>query len=177
MVRLFCLFIISIFLLQGVYAQEDNRTIPNMLRRPDRGEAPRLPMDLVIGTLGQGDAPIGAFNFARSLLIALTEGNNEVRIVAESRSIITGNNLEEISGIRTRNYRIGGGRIENDGSVSFLIRFIGLEESITGEIFLRRNEDSPETWFLDDLILEERRLLRDINDSYRFDFTPYERFF
>ena len=173
MLRIGCLLVILLLTNRIIYSQEEvrdsPRTIPNMLRRPDRGEAPRVPRDLVIGDLGQGDAPGGAYQFARNLISTLVGGSREASGLSQS-------NIDNIEAIRVRNFRIGGGRIEPDGSISFLVRFIGPEESITGELFLRQGEED-ERWRLDDLILEERRLLREIRDNYRFDFTPYERFY
>ena len=128
-------------------------------------------------------------------------------------SIITESLQEEINSIEPRAYRLGRGKIEADRCVSFLVRFMGYEESITGELFLRREEESGSSgtavsveppaetggsegaeesaettgssgtkgsqfrWLLDDLILEEKRSLAEIRDSYRFDFSPYERFY
>ena len=146
-------------------------TIPDVLRRPERGEAPRYPRDMVIGELGQGQAPREAYHFAQNLLGALIRGNE----AAPDLAALTEELLEEISGLEPRTYRLGGGRIEADGTVSFLVRFVGRMESITGELFVRETES--ESWLLDDLILEERRALTEIRDSYRFDFSPYERFF
>jgi len=169
-----------------------SRTIPETLRMPERGEALRYPMDLVIGELGQGESPEGAYLFARELLSILASGNKEAEIIKESGSILTESLLEEIDSLEPRNYRIGGGRIEADGSISFMIRFLGSGESITGELYIR-GEENPEKpdvdessytqasvediWYLDDLILEEKKDLTEIRDSYRFDFSPYERFY
>ena len=210
-----CLFLSILFFNIGLYPQEEeepepawgtNWSVPNMLRRPDRGESPRFPRDLVIGELGQGEAPSGAYVFARNLLYSiirengehqiLTENeeeqiliengeeqilaeNGEEQILTESNTSLSNIRFKEISAIRTRNFRIGGGRIEPDGHVSFLFRFIGPEESISGELFISQTEDSDGNiiWRLDDFILEERRLLREIRDSYRYDFSHYERFF
>ena len=148
----------------GLNAQEDySGSIPDMLRRPERGEAPRYPVDVVIGSLGQGDAPEEAYRFAREFLSELAAGNNET---LEGR--------EEIREIRPRIIRIGGGRIEEDGYFSFLVRFLGSSESITGELFIRQVN---ENWNIDALILEEKRALSEIRDNSRFDFSPYERFF
>jgi hypothetical protein len=92
----------------------------------------------------------------------------------DSLSGISESTLQEIQSIRTRDYRLGGGRIEADGFVSFLVRFIGPEESITGELFIRPER---ERWLLDELLLEKKRPLSEIGDSYRYTFSPYERFF
>ena len=164
------------FFSQMIIAQETFTSvvpIPEELRRPERGEAPRYPDDLVIGELGQGRAPIGAYQFAQELISALARGRNDAPVLQRSSSIVE-SVFEEINGINTRSYRIGGGRNEPDGSVSFLVRFIGRSESITGELFVRLETT---TWLLDDLILEEKIPLSEIRDDYRYDFSPYERFF
>ena len=199
-------------------------TIPETLRRPERSEAPRYPIDIVIGELGRGEAPDGAYQFAKDLLSALTAGTKDAQVLQDTGGIITESLREEIDSIEPRAYRLGGGRIEPDGCVSFLVRFLGQELSISGELFLRRAEqaspkgtdlqssvdsqgpldpegsaeDFPaslenevvpepivssaagsggEKWLLDDLILEETRILSEIRDSYRYDFSPYERFY
>jgi hypothetical protein len=148
--------------------------VPEAVRRPERGEAPRYPEDLVIGELGQGRAPLGAYQFAQELLSALTRGRNDAPVLQRSSSLITESVLEEIRSLSIRSYRIGGGRTERDGSVSFLVRFIGRAESITGELFVRFE---TQMWTLDDLLLEEKVPLSSLRDDYRYDFSPYERFF
>ena len=179
-----CLLLGFWFATHGLYSFDDpgetrTHTIPNMLRRPDRGESPRLPRDLVIGELGRGEAPGDAYFLATNTLSAMIRGNRDAQIF--QNSVITNSHFEAVADIRARNSRIGGGRIEADGSVSFLVRFIGPEETIIGELFLRQAEeleaDTPGIWLVGDLILEEKRLLREVRDSYRFDFSPYERFF
>ena len=155
-------------------------TIPDAIRRPERGEAPRYPRDMVIGELGQGESPDGAYQLARQFLSVLISGSRDAQIITDSPSLLTETAFEELSGIGPRSYRIGGGRIEADGSVSFLVRFLGSEESITGELYLRKaeNEESQEAgWLLDDLLLEDKRAITEIRDSYRYDFSPYERFY
>ena len=157
----------------AVFAQDLNQSIPDAVRRPERGEAPRYPIDMVIGNLGQGSAPYGAYIYARNILSSLT-GNN----VSAINSILSGHGTlirDEIINLRPRNYRIGGGRTESDGSISFLIRLLSQNESITGELFIRQNEENE--WFMDGIILEERRSISEIRDSFRYDFSPYERFY
>jgi hypothetical protein len=177
------IFVFLWFISQWGFAQEAAQTIPDSLRRPERGEAPRYPNDLVIGELGRGGSPEGAYYFAISLLSALTAGNRGDSVFADSGLLLSENLFEEIRGIRARNYRLGGGRIEADGCVSFLVRFIGPEESITGELFIRRAEaeeddgSGVEKWLHDDLILENKRALNEITDNYRYNFSPYERFY
>jgi hypothetical protein len=106
--------------------------------------------------------------------------------------------LEEI---QPRAYRVGEGREEADGSCSFLVRFLGRELGIAGEMYLRfqmpRPKDSgtgdseeesskespaeapPEkgAWVLDDLLLEEKRSLGEIIEEPLFDLPPYERLY
>ncbi|MDR3166605.1 MAG: hypothetical protein LBT93_01570 [Treponema sp.] len=164
----------------GLFSQEadrplsEGRTIPEALLQPQRGEAPRFPQDVVIGELGQGDAQMGAYLFARSLLSALLTENRDF----ESLSSLGGEYLEEMFDqlklIDPRVFHLGGGREEPDGNTSFLFRFIGREQGISGELYLMAEE---EKWRLDDLILEEPRDLFPGEDSYHYDFSPYERFF
>ena len=174
--KIACFFLGVIFLSPGVFSQ----TIPDTLRRPERGEAPRYPWDLVIGELGRGRAPEDAYRFARTLLEAITAGNRGAPILADSLPALDEALFLEITSLGPRTYRLGGGRTETDGSVSFLVRFLGRTESITGELFilhLQAEDSSSGLWVLDDLILEERRVLSEIRDSYPYDFSPYERFF
>ena len=165
---------------------------PEMLRRPERSESPRFPQDIVIGELGPGKAPAKAYRFALDLLKALAAGDKTSKVITDikktSGSALTETLLEEIGSLKPRSYRIGGGRSEPDGSVSFLVRFLSSSESITGELFLRQREQdklnekisgqgTEEEWLLDDLTLDEKRNLSEIRDGYRYDFAPYERFF
>ena len=194
-----CLFLVFACVLPGVFSQEPEsepvvRTIPDALRRPERGEAPRYPQDLVIGELGRGNAPDAAYRFAGELLKALVSGNAEAPVLAGSGSVLAKNLLEELEDLDPRSFRLGGGRIEADGSVSFMVRFLGPEKTVTGELFLRREGDpgipvsgestelaaesrAQANWLLDDLVLEEKKALGQVNDSYRYDFSPYERFY
>ena len=168
---------------QGVSSQDNSgaHVAPDELRRPERGEAPRYPKDLVIGELGQAEASEGAYLFAQNVMSAITADRREAAILAGPGYTPSESLFDEIRSIRPRYYRLGGGRTEIDGCVSFLVRIIGPEESITGELFVRRpEEDETEAsgnWILDDLMLEDKRTLADIRDAYRYDFSPYERFY
>ena len=226
-----CLLLGLAVLSAGVFPQEERsapRSIPDTLLRPEKGETPRYPKDVVIGELGQGESPEEAYSLAKNILSALTAGTGDAPVLAGYNSILTESLREEINSLESTRYRIGGGRVEADGSVSFLVRFLGPEESISGELFLRwegtqktagapKTEETPgaeeipeaektleaeeipgaeETteisgageiniaspagegkWVLDDLILETKRTLTEIRDSYRYDFSPYERFY
>jgi len=174
----------------GLSSQNDDsaaasrETIPEELLRPRRGEALRYAVDTVIGPLGRGEAPSAAYTFARRIaenLIAGTIGN----INAASAEMLE-NYKGVVAEIGPRNFRLGGGRTENDGSVSFLIRFIGRELAITGELYVRLDETRDEenkvvrsAWILEELILEDAQNRKEENDKseQRFDFSPYHRFY
>jgi hypothetical protein len=167
--------------------------IPEEVRRPRRGEAPRYPRDLVIGTLGRGSAPEEAYAFARNCLDAILmkardSGYLALEDAARKEEIFSG-----LEPVEPRKFRIGGGREEPDGSVSFLFRFIGRDQGVAGELYLRpgggadeeqeevqiqeQEEEQAQEWFFDDIILEDPRQLADGQDPYQYDFSPYERLF
>jgi hypothetical protein len=213
-----------------LFAQDGGSfTLPAEIHRPQYGEAPRFPRDYWIGELGRGEAGEEVYRFARRFLEDLAGGNTEQTPEHIKAS------LEPLEGLEIRNVRIGGGRIEPDGSVSFMVRFLGREEAVIGEIFLRQREqpktveasetpetsetleasETPETseilevsetleaseapeifetpaipeisasetseiptWYVDDLILDQRRPLGESRYGPESgDLTPYERFF
>ena len=179
-------FLLSLCLIaQNLLSQEAGDTVvPEALRRPERGEAPRYPKDLVIGDLGQGEVSESAYLYARNILTAVTAGRKDAQVLTNSGFSFTDSMFDSIRSIRPRDSRLGGGRNEPDGCVSFLIRIIGPSESITGELFIRladaidaQDGTAAGRWLLDDLVLEGKRALADIRDSYRYDFSPYERFY
>ena len=186
-VKIICIFLCLWLISPRVFPQEESGSQPvsDSLRMPERGEAPRYPKDLVIGELGRGDASEGAYAFAQDILSAVIANRRDAPILTQSSYSFPGSFFEEITSIRPRSYRLGGGRTELDGCVSFVVRIIGQEASITGELFIRRadaidtldDEEAIGRWLLDDLITEEKRPLSEIRDSYRYDFSPYERFY
>jgi hypothetical protein len=180
-----------------VQAQESeeftNRgSIPSELLRPGRGESPRYPVDTVIGALGRGKASDEAYSFARSVAAGLLTGNMDHAALASVNSVLREGYLSALEQISPRTYRIGGGREEADGAYSFLVRFIGKDQGITGELFIRfvtriveeKIEDTIDiaavkSWIFEELILEEvkNRGEEQKETLQRFDFSPYERFF
>jgi hypothetical protein len=153
--------------------------IPEALRQPQRGdENDRYPRDAIIGELGQGQgqASAEAYRYARNLLQGALSLNRESTLLAGTSPV----QLEELfAGLETvtpQQYRLGGGREEADGSTSFLFRFIGRDMSMAGELYVRFENNA---WRLDDIIVEEAKALSEggLMNTYKFDFSPYERFF
>ena len=117
--------------------------LPPELLRPRYGESPHFPQDYVIGTLGRCDASEESYRYARLIVAGLAAGNGKAEgvVFPEQKRLSV---LKSISGLGTRSWRVGGGRVEPDGSVSYLIRFLGRENSVTGELYLRREEIKTE---------------------------------
>lgn len=174
LVMIACLYTVNLFPQEAESALPQGGTIPEALLQPQRGEAPRFPRDVVIGELGPGDAQGGAYFFARSLLSALIAGNRDAAPLSSLDSDFLEGIFDSLSSIAPRTYHLGGGREEPDGATSFLFRFVGREQGISGELYLRAEE---ETWLPDDLILEDPRDISAGGDVYQYDFSPYERFF
>jgi len=167
-------------------------SIPEELLRPKRGESPRYPVDTVIGELGRGGAGDAAYSFASSLAAGFLSGEIGHSGLASVSADLRENYFSVLESIEPDSFRLGSGREEADGAVSFLIRFIGRDQGITGELFVRyvtrQTEEVSEDevkittsgeWTFEDLILEEAKS-RDAESKeslQRFDFSPYERFF
>ena len=115
-------------------------SIPEELLRPRRDEAPRYPVDMIIGPLGQGSAPVEAYDTAKRAAEALLAGSMSAPILSTVNRVFLEGCLSALNGINPRLFRLGGGREEPDGSVSFLVRFAGREEGITGELYVRLEE-------------------------------------
>ncbi|MDR3335975.1 MAG: hypothetical protein LBT16_02115 [Treponema sp.] len=155
--------------------------MPDQIRRPQRGnETPRYPEDVVIGILGKGEAGEEAYRFARRVLDALLRGNRESAALSNVGPAWMGEitaTLEQVSPVK---YRIANGREEADGSTSFLFRFLGREQGIAGELYVRpekNGEGEITAWRFDDILLEDPHDTTQRIDPYSYDFTPYERFF
>jgi hypothetical protein len=174
--------LIGCFLVLGaaVFGQEDagaawEGTIPEQIRRPQRGgEAPYYPQDVVIGELGRGEASGDAYRFAREVLSAFLYGNRDAAALAGIGPLLLEETQKSLEGISPAKFRIGGGREEEDGSVSFLFRFLGREQGIAGELYIRRQD---EKWVFDDILMEDPHDTTGRLEVYPYDFTPYERFF
>jgi len=115
-------------------------SIPEELLRPRREEAPRYPVDTVIGPLGQGRAPEEAYTIARNTAAALLAGNINAPVLSSVNKVFLEGCMDMLNTVNPQFFRLGGGREEPDGSVSFLVRFVGREQGITGELFIRFEE-------------------------------------
>jgi outer membrane biosynthesis protein TonB len=138
----------ALFLLMAAYIfpqdeMPERSSIPQELLRPRRGEAPRYPIDMVIGALGQGNAPPEAYAIAQKTTAALLAGNMNVPVLSSVNKVFLEDCMTKLKSINPQSSRLGSGREEPDGSFSFLVRFIGREEGITGELFVRFEERRP----------------------------------
>jgi len=191
---LFLFISISAMSWQPIAAQEQMEvvsrgSIPEELLRPKRGESPRYPIDTVIGELGRGKASEPAFAFANNICSALLEGNKASPALTSVESAVKENLLSALEVIVPVSFRIGGGREEADGAVSFLVRFIGKDQGIMGELYIRyKTKQSQGTdgevkttgnWVFEEMLLEEAkdREVEQKESIYRHDFYPYERFY
>jgi len=140
--------LVALFLLMAAYIfpqdeMPERSSIPQELLRPRKGEAPRYPVDMVIGALGQGDAAPDAYAIARKTAAALLAGNMNVPVLSSVNKVFLEDCMTKLKSINPQSFRLGSGREEPDGSYSFLVRFIGREEGITGELFVRSQERRP----------------------------------
>jgi len=138
----------ALFLLCTLYIYPQSEmaqrgSIPEELLRPRRDEAPRYPKDMVIGTLGRGQAPQEAYDIARNAAAAFLAGNMNASVFSPVSKSFVESCMSMLNAIHPQYYRIGSGREEPDGSVSFLVRFVGREQGITGELFVRFEERQP----------------------------------
>jgi len=127
----------------NAFRRGEGGSLPQELIRPRYGEDPRFPRDYVIGDLGRCDASEESYQYARLIVAGLAAGNGKTEGVrfSEQKRLSA---VQSISGIGARSWRVGGGRVEPDGAISYLIRFLGRENSITGELYLRKEEWTPQ---------------------------------
>ena len=171
-------------------------SIPEELLRPRRDEAPRYPVDTVIGSLRQDRVPREAYEIAQNTAAAFLAGNINASVFSPVNRAFVENCMSILNTINPQFYRLGSGREEPDGSFSFLVRFVGRVQGITGELFVRLEERQPEPetgiefsedndfeeipppspspnlpvqkiWLFEDLILEEARSREEENRENR----------
>jgi hypothetical protein len=122
---------------------------------------------------------------ATQALSALVAGNRNAAVFSRLGASSRNELFAAVAVVEPRRYRIGEGREEADGSYSFLVRFLGRDFGIAGELYLRfepeRDDDSGAAgsgvWLLDDLLLEEERPLGERIEESIYDLPPYERMF
>jgi len=98
---------------------------------------------MVIGAIGQGQASKEAYEIARRIADALLAGNMNAPVLSSVSKVFLEDCMTKLKSINPRSFRLGSGREEPDGSFSFLVRFTGREEGITGELFVRFEERRP----------------------------------
>ncbi|GMO43179.1 MAG: hypothetical protein Ta2B_23650 [Termitinemataceae bacterium] len=152
----------------------DTSIIPAVLLRPARGEVMIYPIDAVIGEMGQGESDTVSYNFARSVLGDVQRKvNNSARLsllTEDAKARLFG----KIDEVVPRKFRLGGGKIETDGTTSFLFRFIGRESELAGELYLILEDGK---WITDDILSEDVKPLSNGESINAYVFTPYERFY
>jgi hypothetical protein len=129
--------------------------------------------DVVLGELGQGKAPDEAWSLARRAMNARLKINTSSSLLKDvdpARLTQLDQNFAKAS---PTSWRLGGGQIQEDGSVSFLFRFLGSSLGVSGELYLLQKDKK---WVVEDLASEEPRDVRGREEAYPYDFSPYERF-
>jgi len=164
-------------------------SIPEALLRPERGESPRYPEDVVIGAIGRGSASEASYFYANTVCAGLLSMRADHPAFSSVNPARVNNYLTQLGVIAPSGFRIGSGRNEADGSVSFLIRFFGRDMGMTGELYIRyviRNieNDNGEaaqigSWVFEDLYFDDpvSRYIENQDNINRNNLYPYERFF
>jgi hypothetical protein len=156
-------------------AQEAVGSVPEVLRRPQRVDAPRYPRDSVIGELGAGELTAEHLAFATGAVRALVQGRERAAVLAPLGESHAADLVTQVVNLKPEKWRIGGGKELPDGLFSFLFRIIGGEGQIGGELYFAAAEKG---FRLDDIALEDipaELLDDDANRAYKL--SPYERFF
>jgi hypothetical protein len=180
-VFIFLIFLIAMFLMTPFlcFSQENEEpsysgVIPEVLMRPSREKEPFYPVDAVIGLLGSGGVSYAANTYARSVLRDLMRANRDAETLQNLSPDSLNEALTKLSEVTPRKFRLGGGRDETDGSVSFLFRFMGSENELSGELYIHDEEGK---WKVEDIILEVPQKLSIGRESFTSTYTPYERFY
>jgi hypothetical protein len=148
--------------------------VPEILIRPERETEWIYPVDAVIGQLGGGDVSAAANSYARGVLRDLMKLNKTADSLKPLGPDVLNEAMSKLGEVTPRKVRLGGGREETDGSVSFLFRFMGNENELSGELYLRADGDN---WKTEDIILEAPKKLSVGDEAFTSAYTPYERFY
>ncbi|GMO17668.1 MAG: hypothetical protein LBG79_06460 [Spirochaetaceae bacterium] len=159
----------------ALFSAQQTGSIPESIRRPEPISVPEYPLDLSIGKLGAGEAVPEAYNYARRVLNEAQQGRADSASFVVLPADVRKEFLEQVAAVSPRKCRIGGGREELDGSTTFLFRYIGREQELAGEIYMRAGEDG--VWKLEDIIAEDRRDISAARESdHPYSYIPYDRF-
>jgi hypothetical protein len=149
--------------------------VPETLVRPSRETTEWIyPIDAVIGQLGDGEVSVAANAYARGVLRDLMRRNDNADTLKGLGPDMLNEAMTKTDEIKPLKVRMGGGRDEPDGSVSFLFRFIGSEKELSGELYIREDAGA---WKTEDMIFETPQDISSSSDSMNSIFTPYERFY
>lgn len=171
----FALFFFAAFFLSA-QAESQGGIVPESIRRPDFNVDPVYPRDVSIGALGRGSAQPEAYNYSRRVLTDLWQAKKTSELLTTIPSKIVDNIVITIEKTAPGKFRVGGGKEGVDGSVSFVFRFIGREEELSGAIYLREQKDG--TWKLEDIIFDEPRGLEEAKQNDNpYLWLPYDRFY
>jgi hypothetical protein len=150
--------------------------LPDSLKRPEFVTDPLYPRDLSIGELGPGSAPAASYTQARRVLSDLQQAKKTSALLVTIPSETVDTIVSGLEKITPRKFRVGGGQEGVDGSISFMFRFVGREEELSGAVYLRGQEDG--SWKLEDIIPEEPRSLEQARQSDNpYLWLPYDRFY
>jgi hypothetical protein len=148
--------------------------VPEALIRPTRERGAFYPVDAVIGPLGVEDLAGEAGDYAKTVMQDLLSQDAASASIGNLGTDITGDAMEKLSEAAPHKWRLGGGREEADGSVSFLFRFMGREKEVSGELYLRSADGG---WKTEDIIFNTPKELTIGAETSSSSYTPYERFY
>ncbi|MDR2521692.1 MAG: hypothetical protein LBC72_03955 [Spirochaetaceae bacterium] len=150
-------------------------SVPEELRRPRRDEQPVFPHDAVIGELGRGQAEGGVYRYARNVLYDLVMQKKTSAFLKNLDEAELASLFEKLAQVAPRKYRLGGGLVEPDGSVSFLYRFLGREYEAFGSVYFLAGEDGK--FSLDAIIMEDVVETGKTLNLAEYPYLPHERFY
>ncbi|MDR2807966.1 MAG: hypothetical protein LBB43_03050 [Spirochaetaceae bacterium] len=156
---IFCCFFSIITFIEAQESSLFTGTIPAFVHTPGYGEAFRYPQDTAIGSFGTKSfpkVPSALYSEAQKILGALLNANPDEPALTPLKERDNGSSLDDlyttIKSLGARNFRIGEGREEADGSFSFVFRFMSADRSVTGELYCIMVD---EQWRLDDIVLDD----------------------
>lgn len=142
------------------------------LAAPSSAESPRPPRDYLIGILGAEGGSGAPYLAAASFLNDFSDEHPVERHLTRSGSVGFSDTRERLSLLGGAiSVRVGSPASEGDGAVSYLIRLVGKDASLSGEIRMVSGSDG--TWLVDFLALD---LDDPLGGPSGFDPLSYNRF-